>query len=68
MCGSWSRKALEMHSRRVVDQAKTLGGVAARKEFSIWIDNLLKVTDAFLVVFTLQILSRARTHKPNIPS
>lgn len=46
MRGSWSRKALEMHSRRVVDRAETLDGVAAGKEFSIWIDNLLKVTEA----------------------
>lgn len=46
MHGSWSRKALEMHSRRVVDRAETLDGVAAGKEFSIWIDNLLKVTEA----------------------
>ncbi|KAG2150132.1 Cullin repeat-like-containing domain protein [Suillus cothurnatus] len=45
MRGSWSRKALEMHSRRVVDRAETLDGVAAGKEFSIWIDNLLKVTE-----------------------
>ncbi|KAG1772870.1 Cullin repeat-like-containing domain protein [Suillus placidus] len=46
MRGSWSRKALEMHSRRVVDRAETLDGVAAGREFSIWIDNLLKVTEA----------------------
>ncbi|KAG2746580.1 hypothetical protein P692DRAFT_20954767 [Suillus brevipes Sb2] len=46
MRGNWSRKALEMHSRRVVDRAETLDGVAAGKEFSIWIDNLLRVTEA----------------------
>ncbi|KAG2739123.1 hypothetical protein P692DRAFT_20387525 [Suillus brevipes Sb2] len=45
MRGSWSHKALEMHSRRVVDRAETLDGVAAGKESSIWIDNLLKVTE-----------------------
>ncbi|KAG1726007.1 Cullin repeat-like-containing domain protein [Suillus paluster] len=45
MRGNWSRKALEMHSRRVVDRAETLDGVAAGKEFGIWIDNLLKVTE-----------------------
>ncbi|KAG0697424.1 Cullin repeat-like-containing domain protein [Suillus ampliporus] len=45
MRGNWSRKALEMHSRRVVDRAETLDGVAAGKEFRIWIDNLLKVTE-----------------------
>ncbi|KAG1727516.1 Cullin repeat-like-containing domain protein [Suillus lakei] len=45
MRGNWSRKTLEMHSRRVVDRAETLDGVAAGKEFSTWIDNLLKVTE-----------------------
>lgn len=55
MRGNWSRKALEMHSRRVVDRAETLDGVAAGKEFGIWIDNLLKVAEVrFLVI--LQIL------------
>jgi exocyst complex protein 7 len=70
MRGNWSRKALEMHSRRVVDRAETLDGVAAGKEFSIWIDNLLKVTEVLLlvIVFILQILSRARTHRQNTPS
>ncbi|KIK41483.1 hypothetical protein CY34DRAFT_107303 [Suillus luteus UH-Slu-Lm8-n1] len=58
---SWSRKALEMCSRRVVDRAGTLNGEAAGKEFSIWIENLLKVTEVLsrVVVFTLQIHSRA---------
>jgi exocyst complex protein 7 len=53
MRGSWSRKALEMHSRRVVDRAETLDGVAAGKEFSIWIDNLLKVTEVLFIVIVL---------------
>lgn len=52
MRGSWSRKALETHSRRVVDRAETLDGVAAGKEFSIWIDNLLKVTETEYILLT----------------
>lgn len=51
MRGTWSRKALEMHSRRVIDRAETLDGVAAGKEFGIWVDNLLKVTEVpFLAI------------------
>jgi hypothetical protein len=40
------------------------------EEFSIWIDNLLKVTEVLLlvVVFTLQIHSRAWVRRPNMPS
>jgi len=54
MRGNWSRKALETHSRRLVDRAETLDGVAAGKEFVIWIDNLLKVAEVlFLLVIFL---------------
>ena len=54
MRGNWSRKALETHSRRLVDRAETLDGVAAGKEFGIWIDNLLKVAEVlFLLVIFL---------------
>jgi hypothetical protein len=65
---SWSRKALETCPRRVVDRAKTLDGVTAGKEFSIWIDDLLKATEVLLrvVVCTLQILSRAQIHAGRI--
>jgi hypothetical protein len=67
---SWSRKALETCPRRVVDRAKTLDGVTAGKEFSIWIDDLLKATEVLLrvVVCTLQILSRAQIRRPNMSS
>ncbi|KAJ8581778.1 hypothetical protein M405DRAFT_601411 [Rhizopogon salebrosus TDB-379] len=58
MRGNWSRKALEMHSRRVVDRAETLDGVAAGKEFGTWIDNLLKVAEIeYTLLMTLAPLS-----------
>jgi hypothetical protein len=53
MRGNWSRKALEMHSRRVVDRAETLDGVAAGKEFGTWIDNLLKVAEVLFPAHTV---------------
>ncbi|KAG1808137.1 Cullin repeat-like-containing domain protein [Suillus variegatus] len=52
MRGNWSRKALEMHSRRVVDRAETLDGVAAGKEFGVWIDSLLRVTETEYTLLT----------------
>ncbi|KAG2063429.1 hypothetical protein BDR04DRAFT_1188894 [Suillus decipiens] len=63
MRGSWSRKALETRSQRVVDRAETLDGVAAGKEFSIWIDNLLKVTETKYTLTELTSLIKRPLHK-----
>ncbi|KAG6371893.1 Cullin repeat-like-containing domain protein [Boletus reticuloceps] len=45
MRGSWNRKSLEMHAKRVVDRADTLDGVIAGKEFGTWVGNLLRIAE-----------------------
>ncbi|KAH7910959.1 Cullin repeat-like-containing domain protein [Hygrophoropsis aurantiaca] len=45
MRGSWNRKALETHAKRLVDRAETLDGVSSGNEFSTWVDNLLRVAE-----------------------
>lgn len=45
MRGSWSRKCLETHSKRVVERAETIDGVSAGREFGAWVENLLNVAE-----------------------
>lgn len=45
MRGTWGRKCLEQYGRRVVDRAETLDGVAAGREFGVWVENLLSVAE-----------------------
>lgn len=45
MRGTWNRKSIETHAKRVVDRAETLDGVIAGKEFGTWVDNLLRIAE-----------------------
>ena len=45
MRGTWNRKSLETHAKRVVDRAETLDGVIAGKEFGTWVENLLRIAE-----------------------
>ncbi|KAH7922923.1 hypothetical protein BV22DRAFT_1036983 [Leucogyrophana mollusca] len=45
MRGTWNRKALETHAKRLIDRAETLDGVTAGKDFGTWVDNLLRVAE-----------------------
>ncbi|KAG9313322.1 Cullin repeat-like-containing domain protein [Chiua virens] len=45
MRGTWNRKSIETHAKRVVDRAETLDGVIAGKELGTWVENLLRIAD-----------------------
>lgn len=45
MRGSWSRKCLETHSKRVIERAETIDGVSSGREFGAWVENLLSVAE-----------------------
>lgn len=45
MRGTWNRKSLELHAKRVVDRAETLDGVVAGKEFGTWVGNLFRIAE-----------------------
>ncbi|KAF9218254.1 hypothetical protein BS17DRAFT_791873 [Gyrodon lividus] len=52
MRGTWNRKSLETHAKRVVDRAETLDGVITGKEFGTWVDNLLRLADTEYTLLT----------------
>ncbi|KAF9242082.1 Cullin repeat-like-containing domain protein [Melanogaster broomeanus] len=52
MRGTWNRKSLETHAKRVVDRAETLDGVTTGKEFGTLVDILLRIADTEYTLLT----------------
>ena len=64
MRGTWNRKSVETHAKRVVDRAETLDGVIAGKEFEMWVENLLRIAE--VGVFLLLASADCDVCRPNI--
>jgi len=45
MRGSWSRKCLEPHAKRLLDRSETTDGVLAGREIGAWVQNMLDVAE-----------------------
>jgi hypothetical protein len=51
MRGSWSRKCLEPHAKRLLDRSESVDGVLAGREIGAWVENMLTVAEVRLYVF-----------------
>jgi len=45
MRGTWSRKCLETQGKRVLDRSDTVDTISAGKEFGMWVETLLNVSE-----------------------
>ena len=45
MRGSWSRKCLEPHAKRLLERSETVDGVLAGREVGAWVQNMLTVAE-----------------------
>lgn len=54
MRGSWSRKCLEPHAKRLLERSETVDGVLAGREVGVWVQNMLAVAEVCLPVFIAQ--------------
>lgn len=70
MRGTWSKKCLESHGKRIVDRADSVDPVATGKELGAWVSSLLSVAreeyDLFSELSTLASPSQLATHFGNL--
>lgn len=45
MRGSWGRKCLEPHAKRLLERSETVDGVLAGREVGAWVQNMLTVAE-----------------------
>lgn len=45
MRGSWGRRCLEPHAKRLLERAETIDGVLAGREVGVWVQNMLLVAE-----------------------
>ena len=51
MRGSWSRKSLEPHAKRLLERSETIDGVLAGREIGGWVQNMLNIAEVCLAAF-----------------
>ncbi|KAJ3719586.1 Cullin repeat-like-containing domain protein [Lentinula guzmanii] len=70
MRGTWGKKCLEAHGKRVVDRADTMEPIATGKELGIWVQSVLSVAreeyDLLTEMSTLASPSQLASHFGNL--
>ena len=57
MRGSWSRKCLEPHGKRLLERSETIDGVLGGREVGAWVQNMLAVAEVCIGLYHLKSTS-----------
>jgi exocyst complex protein 7 len=65
MRGSWSRKCLEPHAKRLLERYETVDGVLAGREIGRWVQNVLAVAEVCLGIIIAELSRLTRESRRN---